>query len=259
MESESGLKTIQSVERAFEILFSFTPDSPRWRVSELSETLGLHLSTTSRLLTTMKKLDVVKKDPVTREYELSFRVLELGRVVLGQLDLVKIAMPLMTELVERCQESAFLTILDGTESVTVAQVAAPRVLSAPGLYHVGRRYQAHAVSGGRLLLAYAPRRTVDELIDEGLQAYTDRTITSPEKLLAELEQVRQQGYAITDQELEIGLFAVALPIRDREGIAIAAVIISGPPERLSNERLPGIIGSVRETAEQISRAMGWPG
>ncbi|MFC2030516.1 IclR family transcriptional regulator [Chloroflexota bacterium] len=257
METRDSPKTIQSVERACHILFSFSLEHPRWRMSELSESLGLHPSTVSRLLTTMKEMGVVKKDPVTQQYELSLGILQLSRVVLSQLDLVKITLPIMSALVERCRESVFLVVLDGWETVTIAQVAAPRVFS-PRPYTVGQHYQASAVSGGKLLLAHGPPCVVDQLIEEGLTAYTERTITSPQQLLAELDKVRCQGYAVTDQELEIGLVAVAAPIWDADNVAAAAISVSGPPDRVGHEHLPGFIAHVRETAEQISGALGRP-
>jgi IclR family KDG regulon transcriptional repressor len=256
MGTEHGPKTIQSVQRAMQILFSFSPEHPRWRVSELGEVLGLHPSTISRLLTTLKKMGIVRKDPLTGQYELGMRVLDLSNVVLSQLHLIEVATAFMSELVSRCRESVFLVILDGTDTVTVAQVAAPRLIT-PTRYSVSRRYQASAVSGGKLLLAHSPKSVVDQLIEKGLHAYTQHTVTSPQKLLAELEQVRQKDYAITNQELEIGLFAVAAPIRDHEGTVIAAVSVSGPPERLSSEHLPEFITGIRETAQQISTALGW--
>jgi DNA-binding IclR family transcriptional regulator len=239
-----------------QILLSFSTERPRWRVSELSETLELHPSTVSRLLTTLRKTGVVRKDPLTGEYELSLRVLDLAQVVISQLDLVKVAHPFMIDLVTEYKESAFIVVLDGTNTVTVAQVTAPRVMTS-ARYTVGRRSLAHAVSGGKVLLAHSPKSVVDGLIKKGLYAYTPHTITSPRKLLSMLEQVRQQGYAIADQELEIGLFAVAAPIWGREDKVIAAVSISGPRERLSNENLPEFIVGIREAAQQISTALGW--
>jgi DNA-binding IclR family transcriptional regulator len=203
-------------------------------------------------------MGLVKKDLHTQQYELTLRIADLARVALSQLDLVKIALPFMTDLVERCKESVFLVVMDGIETVTVAQVTAPRVLTARR-YHVGRRYQASAVSGGKLLLAYGPQSLVDQVIGEGLEAYTKYTVTSPQEVLALLEKVRQDGYAVSDQELEIGLFAIATPIWDRDGEAIAAISISGPPERLSNAHLPKFIVDARQTSLQISMALGWPG
>lgn len=251
-------KTIQSVERACAILFSFSREHPRWRVSELSEVLGLHISTTSRLLATLKKLGLVKKDPLTLQYELSLRILELARVVISQLDLVKVALPYVTSLVERRKESAFLVVLDGSETVIVAQVSAPRVLT-PRQYVVGMRHQASAASAGKLLLAHGPQSVVDKLIEEGFHTYTDYTITSPQELRDELEKALHQGYAIANQELEIGIFAVSAPIWDSDGEVTAALSLSGPPERMSNEHLPQLIDDVRQTALQISEGLGWLG
>lgn len=258
METKSGPKTIQSVHRATRILLSFSPKHPQWGVSELSKALELHPSTVSRLMTTLKKAGMLKQDPLTKKYELSLRVLDLAQAVISRLDLVRIALPFMTELVAKYKESAFMVVLDGTNTVTVAQVTAPRVM-ASARYSVGRRSLAHTVSGGKVLLAYSPESVVDQLIKRGLRAYTPHTITSPWKLLAALEQIRQQGYAISDQEFEIGLFAVAAPIRDHEGKVIASICTSGPCERLASEHLPDFIAGVCETARRISTALGWSG
>jgi DNA-binding IclR family transcriptional regulator len=107
------------------------------------------------------------------------------------------------------------------------------------------------------LLAYGPQNVVDRLIEEGLHAYTDRTIVSPQKLLTNLEEVCRQGFSISDQELEIGLFAVGAPIWDSDGKVTAAISVSGPPERMSKESLPRFTASVQESARQISVALGW--
>jgi IclR family KDG regulon transcriptional repressor len=258
MQSKRDHNTIQSVERAMQILFSFTMEHPRWRTSELSSALDLHPSTVSRLLSTMRKMGALKKDPVTDEYELNARILSLAQTVVSQLDLVKIAYPLMTELTGSFNESSFLVIPDGDHTLTVAQVTAARLIG-PSTWHVGMRYQLNATTGGKLILAYGPRSRLDELIKRGLIQYTKHTVTSPAKLIEQLEQVHRQGYVIQNQELEVGLFAIGAPIRDHQGHVVAGLSMSGPPERLGGENLPDYIGGVRDTADRISKTLGWPG
>lgn len=234
----------------------FSRDRPRWRVSDLSEYLNLHPSTVSRILKTFRKFNFVKKDPVTGEFELGCKILDLGQAILSQMDIVKIALPFMTEMTSEYNESTFLVTLDDVDSITIAQVAAPRLMSPSG-YHLGRRYQASAVSGGKILLAHSPEDVVETLLKHGLKRYTPNTITSPEKLREVLDQALKLDYAFADQETEIGLFAIAAPIRNFEGKVVAAVNVSGPPQRLGGKNLPRFIEGIRDTAAKISTALGW--
>ena len=117
----------------------------------------------------------------------------------------------------------------------------------------------HDTTGGKLLLAYGPESRVEELLQEGLAENTEYTIVMPEELLAELESIRQQGYAVANQESEIGLRAIGAPIRDRSGVVVAGVSVSGPPERIAHDSFPQLLDGVLEAARQISAAIGWFG
>jgi DNA-binding IclR family transcriptional regulator len=251
-------QTIQSIERAIDVLFAFTTEHPEWGVSELAEAVQLHPSTVSRILSTLKKKGIVQKDSSTRTYQLSLRVLDLARTAVSQLDLVKVAHPHMTEFVEEYHESVFVVVLDGIHTVTIGQVIAPRFITSAA-YSIGRRSVASAVSGGKVLLAFSPESVIEALLKAGLHQYTPNTIISRDQLVAELAKIRLDGHAIADQELEIGLFAVAAPIFDREGQVIAAVSSSGPRERIAKENLPSFINGVKLTAGGISADLGWPG
>lgn len=258
MKARRSSQTIQSIERAIDVLFAFTTEHPQWGVSELADAVHLHPSTVSRILSTLKKTGIVQQDSRTRTYQLGLRVLDLARTAVSQLDLVKMAHPHMTEFVAEYHESVFVVILDGIHTVTIGQVIAPRFITSAA-YSIGRRSLASAVSGGKVLLAFSPDRVIEDLLKAGLRQYTPNTITSRDELLATLEKIRLDGHAIADQELEIGLYAVAAPIFDREGRVIAAISSSGPRERIANEDLPSFIDGVKLTAQCISSALGWSG
>jgi DNA-binding IclR family transcriptional regulator len=250
-------KTIQSVERAMRILF-YLSDSPgrQFGTLELSEALSLHPSTVSRLLTTLKRTGIITQDPVSKQYGLGVRILELAHAVTSQLDLVNVARPHMSQLVSQFQESTYVVVLDGIDSVTVGQVTAVS-RSSSTRPAVGRRVRAHGTSGGKMLLAHSPDRAVEELIQAGLEQFTPYTIVHSQELRAELQRIRQQGYSIANQELEIGLVAVGAGIYSYDNRMLGAVSISGPPERFSPDRLPEFITAIRETARRISVGLGW--
>src|SRR6185437_8442743 len=137
------------------------------------------------------------------------------------------------------------------------QVSGPSALQLH--YWVGRRIPLHATSNGKVLLAFAADGVQEEVLSEPLPGFTERTITDPVRLAAELETVRQRGIAIAVDELEIGLTAIAAPISGSHGSVIASVSASGPTFRLSAERLPEVAEEVRAAAAEISRRLGWHG
>lgn len=251
------VKTIQSVERAMRLLFHLSANpGHQFGTLELSQALELHPSTVSRLLATLKRTGIIAQDPITKRYKLGVGILELALAVTSQLDLVNVARPYMSQLVSQLQESTYVVVLNGIDTVTVGQVTAISRASSTNPV-VGRRVRAHGTSGGKILLAHSPDGAVEELITAGLEQYTPYTITDAQKLREELQQIRQQGYSISNQELEIGLIAVGAGIYSYDNDVIGAISISGPPERFSPDRLPEFITAIRETARKISIELGW--
>jgi DNA-binding IclR family transcriptional regulator len=119
------------------------------------------------------------------------------------------------------------------------------------------RFPLHATSTGKVLLAYLSPSQRASLLPKSLPSYTTRTITDSAKLHAELDRVRAQGYAISNEELEEHLVAIGAPVRDHDGIVIAAISLSGPASRLPRERMSALIPQVMQTAEEISRVLGY--
>jgi IclR family KDG regulon transcriptional repressor len=247
-------RTIQSVERFISILFAFSEVHPRWRLFELSRFLDLHPSTVSHLLTTAKKAGVIEHNTNTGEYELGLRILALSEVITANLDLLRVASGHLSSLAHKSKEDAFLAVLDGDQAVTLAYVASPRILSSR--QRVGVRLEPSCTSGGKLLLAYGQAREVTTLLRKGLKRSTTKSITDPEEFCAELRRIRRRGFAISDEELEEGLIAVAAPVSDRKGNVVAAVSASGPKPRIGGDRLQALIVLVVEAGREISRALG---
>ena len=256
-EKNRGKHGIQSLSRGLEILRSFSTDTPTLKLKDIAHKLNLPAPTVFRYISTLEDLGYLTKDGSTKEYRLTVKVLDLGFSALNSLGFPNIALPYLEELAQKCQESASMAVLEGSDVVYVARAATKRWMSTN--LQVGSRLPAFCTSLGRALLAYKPFSEVKSILSERkLTAYTPYTITDIETLKKVLAKVRQDGYAINDQELEIGLRSAAAPIRGARGKVIASINVSMasarvPLEMLKKEFVPHLL----TTAREISCALGY--
>ena len=247
---------VQSVERALRILRGFADDpSGRNTLTQLAEATGLSKPTVRRFLLTLRDLGYL--EAFDRQYRLTPKVLEIGFAFLAGLDFPRRAQPLLERLSERAGESTNMTILDGTEIVYVARVAVKRIISTNIL--LGSRLPAYCTSLGKVLLANLSNEEIIRRYDGvTLKAYTPSTITGLDELLTHLREVRREGYAINNEELELGLRSVAAPIHDVGGKVIASVNLSSSVSRVSLAKLRDeFLPLLLETAREISKALGF--
>jgi DNA-binding IclR family transcriptional regulator len=246
-----------TVVRAFDLLRCFSLERAELSVTQLSQMLGVHKSTVSRLLATLNEEQIVSRDAETGKYRLGIGLLELaGRVALHA-DLRQAARPFLRRLSEITQETVNLAVMESGESVNIEQaVSFERHIS--GIGWLGRRTPLHASSTGKVLLAYQNEETISALLQHQLASFTEKTITDPEALRDELAKIRLQGYATGLEELEIGLNAIAAPVWDHYGEIAAALSVTGPSPRLTLPRIQEqIAAQVIEYAKMISRAAGY--
>lgn len=249
---------VQSVERAIAILKAFSLERVEIGVTELSQRLDLHKSTTYRLLTSLQREGLVEENPITRKYRLGMALATLGGLVLQHLDVTQAARPLMRSLAETTQETIILAVRDRDETVNVAQVPSPQTVKH--IEWVGQRGPLHSTAIGKVLLAFSPVADQEAIIfSQGLPRYTPRTITDPDRLCQDLARVGEQGYAIGREEHEIGLNAVAAPVCDHSRDVVAAISVSGPAFRLSPDRFSTIAAHVQQTALKLSLQLGCDG
>ena len=221
--AERDTDFVQSLQRGLAVIRAFDADDPALTLSDVAKATGLAPATARRFVLTLVELGYMRAEG--RLFRLSPRVLELGRPYLSSLTLPEIALPHLRDFVADVRESSSLAILDGSDIVYVAHVAAKRIMSVS--VSVGTRDPAFATSLGRVLLAGQS----DEWLDASLAALqlepiTGSTIVDPDALLAELRGIREQGWALVDQELEEGLRALAAPIHDEHGHVIAAANVA---------------------------------
>jgi IclR family pca regulon transcriptional regulator len=249
--------TLQSLERGLTVLQVFSADNPRLTLSEVARLAGLTRATARRILLTLEALGYVRAEG--RLFSLTPRVLSLGFGYLSSLNLWEIAQPFMTELVEQTHESCSAATLDLPDIVYVARVPTRRIMTIA--LGIGSRLPAHVTSMGRVLLADLPDDELDAFLSTTpLTAFTERSTTDPEELRTAVRRVREQGWSMVDQELEMGLRSISAPIRRSDGRAVAALNIAAAAprvglEQLRNEFLPLML----TTAEQISLAFSRTG
>jgi IclR family pca regulon transcriptional regulator len=237
---------VQSLERGLAVIRAFDADHPELTLSEVARICDLTRAAARRFLLTLADLGYVRTDG--RMFSLTPRVLELGYAFLSSLSLPEVAEPHLERLVAQVRESSSVCVLDGDDVVYVARVPTSRIMTVA--INVGTRFPAYATSMGRVLLAGLPDGELEAYLGRvKLSRLTARTIATPAALRTELRRVRAQGYAIVDQELEEGLRSVAVPVRDRDGEAVAAVNVPVHASRNSVESvrrdlLPQLLATV---------------
>jgi IclR family pca regulon transcriptional regulator len=243
-------QSLQSLERGIAVIQVFSREHPALTLSEVARLAGITRATARRILLTLEKLGHVRSDG--RLFSLTPRVLTLGWAYLSSLNLSEIAQPVMEELARQTKESCSAATLDLPDIVYVARVPTGRIMTIT--LGVGSRLPAHATSMGRVLLADLPPDELDRFLAEHpLERYTERTIAGEERLRAELTAVREQGWALIDGELEIGLRSIAAPIRGADGRTIAALNTSAAAPRVSLEEFRGrFLSALLDAAAAIS-------
>jgi IclR family transcriptional regulator, pca regulon regulatory protein len=241
---------VQSFERGLAVLRSFGPDRSSLTLSEVAQQTGLARAVARRFLLTLERLGYVGFDG--REFSLRPRVLELGYAYLSSLPLWELATPHMRALVEKVHESSSASVLDNDEIVYVARVPTKRIMTINLV--VGSRLPAYPTSMGRVLLAGLSPSQLDGYFERAtLAPLTERTITSEPRLRAVVDEAREQGWAIVDQELEEGVRSVAAPLINADGQVVAALNVSGHATRVTLDTLRrSFLPEVVDTARLIS-------
>ncbi len=256
--SSKNRATVQSVERAFDILETLAAEQGELGILDLSERVRLHPSTVHRLLTTLLQSGYVRQNDRTGRYSLGARLLQLGRVIHNHSTLRAEARPFLERLMQASGETTNLSILDRDEAVYIDQVESPRLVRM--FAQIGRRVPWHSTGCGKVLLAYLePAERNRILRKKSLPAYTRNTITKPRELERVLAEIRRCGYAVDDEETEEGVRCVAGPVRDHTGKVIAAISLSGPVTRMTKEKIPRLGKLVAEACAELSAILGYQG
>jgi len=225
-------------------------------VMELSAAVGEPAPSLHRTLQVLLEHQLVVQEPDTRRYRLGPGILVLADAYRQQNRLVVIAQPVLDAMRSRLSESAFLCELVDERAVVVAVAESPRPFHS--LMRLGHLMPFHAAASAKAILAFQPASRIERLLNrEGTDRYTDRTKTDTNELLRELEDVRSQASAVCDQELEVGVKAIARPICDNSGYAVASIAVIAPRERLEGDRQEKALRELAEAASSVAELLGY--
>ena len=245
----------QSLTRALNLLTRLSETPSGLSLTDLSYQLGMPTATVHRLLSTFEEFDFVEQDAEQGLWFVGLKAFTVGNAFLHRRDIVASSRPHMRTLVEQCGETVNLGVIDDGEAVFISQVESREMMRM--IVRLGSRSPIHASGVGKALLANMSEQDLAQILQQrGLARYTERSIDNPTRLREELQRIRQLGYALDDEEHAIGLRCVSSAIFDENGQALAAISLSGPKARVTDGRLDELGIAVRQSADEITLALG---
>ena len=246
---------VRAVERALLILNCFDDQHSERGISEISQAVGLHKATAHRLVTTLVNYNFLERVEDGQKYRLGMALADLGMKVVRQTDLREEALPFMKKLNQQFDETCDLSIFDNWQVYYIEVLPSSHALNIAAT--VGQGLPAYCTASGKVFLANLNTDELEDYLEKPLKPLTEKTITSPAELKRQLDEVRQDGFATDNEETEIGIRAISVPIFGRKNNVVAAIGIPSPTSRLSQEGLQNMTAALKDAAEQISARLGW--
>ncbi len=243
----------RAVDKAIAVLKEFSSSEPELGVSDLARRLHLSKSTVHSILASLRQGGLVEQDPSTRKYRLGMELLELGNVVTYSDPLLSAALPYLHYLADRLGESVYLGARRGDQVVTLLHVMSPDLREQIGW---SRSVPLHSTASGKILLADADESDLEAFLSKGLERHTKHTTTEAAQLRRELEEVRQQGFAVCFEELKAGFNAIAVPVADPQGQVIAALAVLGPAYSLTRDKAMDSLERLTAISTEITQKLG---
>ncbi len=245
-------ESIRAVERALDVLQCFTSQTPELTMSQISERIGINKSTVHRLLLTLERNRFVERDLSTGLYRPGLRLLQMASLALEKNSLRRIALPFLQNLCNQFRENVNLAILDEADVVYIEVVEGTQRVKLAAA--TGQRLPAFSTASGKAILAFLPEDRLKRILEHGMPQYTATTLTSFEKFFEDVDRIRTQGFAISEQEFEEGINAIAAPICNQP---IASISIAGPAYRLTRERMlelgPSLLATARDITQEVEK------
>lgn len=249
-------KLIASVQRAVDILNLYDHTHIELGTTDIARQLGIAKSTISGLVQTLEWNGLLEKNPSTRKYRLGYKLAEYAGILLNQTDLRQLAIPQLEELLGWCNESVNLAVLDQSYVVYIERLNGTNMLGMRS--EIGKREPVHSTALGKAILAFTSQADVHDLLQRvQLTPRTPKTIVDPQEFIDEIVRTRQRGYALDDEENEIGGRCVAAPILDHRGKPVAAVSISAPVQRFPQDKVAEYGSKVIQAARAVSKRLGY--
>jgi len=251
----SGRPKVQSVDRTLDVLESLATRRGATGISELSQLVGLHVSTVHRLLATLVDRGYVRQDPDSSRYHLGSRIFTLASEADLHLDLRLVARPYLERMMRNSGETANLVTASEREVVYLDQVASMhlvKMFTSPGM-----RAPLYCTGTGKVMLAFRDAEFAEPVLAGPMRRYTARTLVTRSALETELATIRKQGYSVDNAEMGDGVRCLAVPVFDRRRDCVGAMSVSGPTTRMTPERVEKLAPVARAIAEDLSRQLGF--
>jgi DNA-binding IclR family transcriptional regulator len=246
--------SVKTVDRLVRILDSFSSSKLSWSLTELSEHLDLPKSTLHRFLRSLEAHGLLRQDEDSKQWHLGYHLFVWGNLAERSTALRDVARPVLRDLVAETGEMALLTVYHAQEVVCVEKVESRH--SVRLALEVGSRRPPHAGASSKVLMAYLPEDEIEGIIrDQGLPQLCANTVTSRDDLDAELTRIREQGFAQSVEETDVGAWGVATPVRDWDGAVVAAIGVAGPTSRFGEDLAERYVAHCEEASERISAAL----
>jgi len=246
---------LSSVANSIRLTKAFSESEYEMGISALASRLGLAKSTVHRLATTLVEYDILEQNRETGKYRLGLALFELGTLVRRKMDTASESRAQMYSLAETTGETVQLAVFDHMSVLYIRILESRQAVRMSTI--AGSRAPAHCTSVGKVLLAHQPAEVVKQVTEQGLKRFTANTITDAAVLAEELTAIRAKGYAIDDEEIEVGLRCVAAPIRNHTGRVIAAISVAAPVQRMTKKNVQTTAPTVVAAADAISRRLGY--
>jgi IclR family KDG regulon transcriptional repressor len=247
----------QSLAHGLDILLLYDTSTPLFTVAEISKRLGYSQSKTYRLIRTLVKYNLLQENHGTARYALGLNALRIGLLAQQNFNLSAIARPFMKKLSLLTKETVLLTTVNGTKGIVLGRVESEEPIRY-SLFQPGASIPLHAGASSKILMAYLPEEEWDRVIaKEGLKRYTSNTITHVDKLKARLREIKKKGYAVSDQEVDRDVRAVAAPILNGLGELVAGISVAGPAYRINKKKISSYGNLAVKYAQKISSNLGY--
>ena len=246
---------LSSVAAAVRVLKCFSEMEPEIGISSLAKRLSLAKSTAHRLAVTLLSEGLLEQNPENGRYRLGINLFIMGALVRRRLDVSNMAQPFLKVLRERTGETIHLAVLNETNIIYLYNLESAQAIRMKN--YIGTFKPAFCTCEGRAILAFSPTELIQRVIAFDLSARTPNTVSSSAELLKVLAQVKQQGYAVDDEESEAGMRGISAPLRDITGQVVASIGVGGPSQRLTLKKLRSLAPLVIQTAEDISVQLGY--
>jgi DNA-binding IclR family transcriptional regulator len=245
-----------AVERALSMLEAVAREPDGLSNAEISRQLEIPKSSASYILRTLEKQGYLKRESANNKYRVGLKILSLSRGALSGIDVREVALPIMRHLMEKTNLTCHLAILDGPEAVYIEKVE-PQGFIRMDTW-VGRRMRVHATSVGKALAAHIGPEQLEKILSErSMEKRTPKTITTVPRFLKELERVRNLGYAVDDEENNLGARCVGAPVFNQHGGIEASIGLSGTIHQVNPETMPRIVEALKDAARHLSMQLGY--